>query len=150
KKPLGLQELARAGQWLDAAIRSEQALGRRYSAAAANRDRALVCLAQDDPVGAAAHAQRAEELFRGKPLDDVTTTTDHEEGLARTWQVQGMIARRQGEHAEAQRLLRRALAHFDRIADFLEGTRTQLEIARTLADAGSIPQVVTAAYLDAL
>jgi class 3 adenylate cyclase/predicted Ser/Thr protein kinase len=151
KKSLARQELVKAGQWLDAAIRMEQALGRRYSQAAANRDRALVCLAQDDLAGARANAAVAEELFRGAPFEGAATTnTDHEEGLARTWQVQGMIARQQGEHAESQQLLRKALIHFDRIADYLEGTRTQLEIARTLADAGAISQVVTAAYLDAL
>jgi class 3 adenylate cyclase len=61
-----------------------------------------------------------------------------------------MLARRQGDHAHTQRLLRQALTHFDRIADYLEGTRTQLELARTLADSGALPQIVCAAYLDAL
>jgi class 3 adenylate cyclase len=135
------QEYARSRQWLDAAVAAHLMAGRSNSEAAALRERALLALVEDDFTGAQIHATRAEELF---------TEGSHEEGLARVHQVQGILARRQGEHAQAQKLLRQALAHFDRIADYLEGTRTQLEIARTLADAGAIPQIVCAAYLDAL
>jgi class 3 adenylate cyclase len=140
-KKAARQEYARSRQWLDAAIAAHHAAGRGNSEAAALRERAVLALAEDDFAGAQAHAARAEELF---------TEGSHEEGLARVHQVQGSLARRQGEHAQAQRLLRQALTHFDRIADYLEGTRTQLEIARTLADGGALPQIVCAAYLDAL
>jgi serine/threonine protein kinase/class 3 adenylate cyclase len=135
------QEYARSRQWLDAAIAAHHAAGRRNSEATGLRERALLALAEDDYPAAQAHAARAEELF---------AEGSHEEGLARVRLVRGMVARRRGEHVEAQRLLRQALTHFDRIADYVEGTRSQLEIARTLADSGALPQIVCAAYLDAL
>jgi class 3 adenylate cyclase len=135
------QEFDRGRQWLDAAIAAQQAAGRSNAEAAALRERALLAVEEGNHEAARADAARAEELF---------TQGSHEEGLARVRLVQGMLARRRGDHALAQRLLRQALAHFDRIADYLEGTRSQLEIARTLADAAALPQVVCAAYLDAL
>jgi class 3 adenylate cyclase/predicted Ser/Thr protein kinase len=141
KRSSARQEFSRARQWLDAAVAAHQAASRANSEAAALRERALLAVAEDDFPAAEVHAGRALELF---------TEGSHEEGLARVHLVQGMLARRQGQHPQAQRLLRQALSHFDRIADYLEGTRTQLEIARTLADSGALPQVVCAAYLDAL
>jgi serine/threonine protein kinase/class 3 adenylate cyclase/tetratricopeptide (TPR) repeat protein len=135
------QEFGRARQWLDAAIAAQQAAGRSNAEAAALRERALLAVEEGDHEAARTHAARAEELFG---------ESGHEEGMARIREVQGMLARRLGEHGQAQRLLRQALAHFDRVADYLEGTRAQLEIARALADAGALPQVVCAAYLDAL
>src|SRR5262249_40634704 len=62
----------------------------------------------------------------------------------------GRGGRRRGEFAEARRLLRTALNHFDGIADVLEGARTQLEIARTLAAAKDPHQLVVHEYLGAL
>jgi class 3 adenylate cyclase len=47
-------------------------------------------------------------------------------------------------------LLRRALAHFDAIADYSNATRTQFEIARTLAASDAVRQLITDAYLEAL
>jgi serine/threonine protein kinase/class 3 adenylate cyclase len=135
------QEFSRARQWLDAAIAAHQSAGRSNSEAAALRERALLALAEGDLASAQLHGARAEQLF---------TEGGHEEGLARVHQVQGMLAHRQGEHRQARHLFRQALAHFDRVADYLEGTRTQLEFARTLADDGTLPQIVCAAYLDAL
>jgi class 3 adenylate cyclase len=141
KKAAAQQEFGRARQWLDAAIAAQQTAGRANPEAAARRERALLAVAEGDFDAARSHAAVAEQTFR---------EGGHEEGLARTRLVQGMLARRKGDHAEAQRLLRQALAHFDRIKDYLEGTRTQLEISRTLADAGALSQVVASAYLDAL
>lgn len=141
KKAQAQQEFARSRQWLDASISAHQQSANANAEAAAHRDRALLGVAESDHDGARTHATRAEELF---------SQGGHEEGLARVRQVRGMLTRLQGDRPLAERLLRQALAHFDQIADYLEGTRTQLEIARTLADGKSIPQIVSAAYLDAL
>jgi class 3 adenylate cyclase/tetratricopeptide (TPR) repeat protein len=140
-KGLARKHLAKATEWLDASIRAHQEHKRSAQEGVARRHRAFVCLAEDDLGQAELHARKAEALFR---------ESEHAEGLAVVLQLRGILARRQGNYQESEQLLRQALAHFDRTADFAEGTRTQLEIARTLAAAGTIGQLVTGAFLEAL
>src|SRR5262249_33242141 len=64
--------------------------------------------------------------------------------------VRGILARQKGNFDESEDLLRRSLAHFDRTAGYFEAARIQLEIARTLSEADGVPQLVTAAFLEAL
>src|SRR5205823_1304392 len=56
----------------------------------------------------------------------------------------------QGRHEEALRLLRQARAHYDETRQFIEAARTQLDIARTLADDGSPTRLVVEHLQDAL
>jgi class 3 adenylate cyclase/tetratricopeptide (TPR) repeat protein/predicted Ser/Thr protein kinase len=135
------RELVRASEWLDAAIKVYQGSGRLVREAITRRHRALLCLLEQDIEQAQRHGQRAQECY---------TEVKDADGLARLWKLQGILARRQGDFATAERLLRQALAHFDHIGDGLEGTRTQREIARTLAGAGAISGLVSSAYLNAL
>src|SRR5205807_2477053 len=107
----------------------------------ARRNRALLSLAEGNLEQAENHARQAEALF---------ARAGHAEGSAHVQEVLGILARRRGQFAEAERLLRRALAYFDEIADYAEGTRTQLEVARTLSETGGVRQLVTGAFLDAL
>ena len=131
----------RAAEWLDACIASNVAGARTVLEAHARRDRAILSLHEEKSDRAREHLSRAEAIFQEK---------DHEEGLARVREVGGMLARRQGRFAEARQLLRQALHHFDHIVDFLEAARTQLEIARTMAEAGDLKPLVVHEYLDAI
>jgi class 3 adenylate cyclase/tetratricopeptide (TPR) repeat protein len=135
------RKLAQAAEWLDAGLRIYRTNNRPIAEGAGHRDRALVCLTNDDLEGAVEHARLAGQLFG---------SAGHAEGMARVREVQGIIARHQGNTAESERLLRQALAHFDKIADYLEATRTQLEIARTLRAGQAPKQLVIEALLDAL
>ncbi len=141
RKAAARKHLAKAAEWLDASIQAHKESPGGGSNAGCHRDYALVCLAGEDLAGAEWHARQAEQLNR---------EADHPDGLARVRQVLGILARKQGNFPESLRLLREALAHFDRTADYSESTRTMLEIARTLATSGGQSQLVTSTFLDAL
>jgi class 3 adenylate cyclase/predicted Ser/Thr protein kinase/Tfp pilus assembly protein PilF len=132
---------AKAAEWLEASIHLNEAGQRLTQCAYSLRDLGLVRLEQEDLARAEELLARAESLFRQLRL---------EEGLARTQSIQGMLARRRGQFPESERLLRLALAHFDRTRQEPRAAWVQLELARTLAEVQLVPQLVVAAYLDAL
>jgi class 3 adenylate cyclase len=139
--PAARRLLARAGDWIDAGIRIHAAAGNKSWEGSGHRDRVLVCLAEDNLEQARYHADLAETLVRA----DGTASA-----LARVRLAQGILARHEGHYPESEQLLRQALTHFDRTADYSAATRTQREIARTLAAAGALGPLVSKAYLDAL
>jgi class 3 adenylate cyclase len=141
RKAAARKHLAKAAEWLDAGLRIFEAGPVRGRYPYARRDYALLCLARGDLNGAEEHAQQAEQLFRD---------ADHPDGQAQVREILGILAREQGKSMEALRLLREALAYFDRTADYLEGTRAQLEIARTLVVEGAPSQLITSAFREAL
>lgn len=130
-----------AAEWLDASIQLNHEGGRANSVANATRDRAQVDLAENDLQQAEASLLKAEEILQN---------SGHAYGIAQVQQIKGVLKRQQSEFSESERLLHQALTHFDRTAACLEGTQTQLEIARTLAVAKKPLQLVTTAFLDAL
>ena len=132
---------AKAAEWLDASIRAHQTAKRDLLEGYARCWRALLCLAEDKLADADAHTRQAVTLFQ---------QTGHAKGLAEAQAVRGALARRQQNYEESGRLLRQSLAHFDRTCEGARAARVQLEIARSLADAGALPQLVTGAFLDAL
>ena len=141
-RPAAARKLwAKAAQWLEASLATTQARQQLTQSAYSLRDLAVVRLEQGDPTRAGELLARAEALFRQVRLD---------EGLVRTQESQGLLARQQGNFDEAERLLRLALAHYDRTRQEARGARAQLEIARSLTEAERMPQLVVAAYLDAL
>ncbi len=141
RRGLAQRHWARSAEWLDASIASNAAAGRHVLEGHARRDRALLLLAENRPDEAGAHLDRSEALFR---------EGDHEEGVARVLEVRGVLARVRGQFAEAKRLLRQALNHFDQIADPVEATRSQIEVARAQAAAGDVKPLVVHEYLEAL
>ena len=135
------QLLARAAEWLDGCMRMQNRIEKSGPRAGAHRDRAFLCLAEEDFDGAEQHAARAVQIHE---------ETGQPDGMAYARQVQGIVARRRGRHEEAESLLRRALAHFDDAADYGVAARTQLEIARTLLASGALRPLIVSAFLDAL
>jgi class 3 adenylate cyclase len=107
----------------------------------AHRDRALLYQVEGKLEEAEEHSRQSEALF---------AAAGYEEGLMRLRWVQGVLARGRRQFDESEKQLRKALAYFDRTHQQPRAARMQLEIARTLAEAGALPQLVRGAFLDAL
>jgi class 3 adenylate cyclase len=61
-----------------------------------------------------------------------------------------MIERERGRYPEAECWLQQAISWFDRMEEDADAARVQLEVARTMAAAGNVTQLVSQAFLDAL
>jgi class 3 adenylate cyclase/predicted Ser/Thr protein kinase len=132
---------ARAAEWLDASIRTHHAQQDPAEEGYAYRDRAMLRLAEGNLHLAEEDSERAEALF---------VEASHQElGMRLRW-LQSILARRRGAFGDSERLLRQALAHFDRTHQRARAARMQLEIARTLAEAKALTRDVREAFLDAL
>jgi class 3 adenylate cyclase len=141
RKAAARRELADAAGWLEESIRRSQELRLQVAEGYARKDRAVVCLLEDDVAGAEHQARLAEELF---------TAVRFAEGSAQLNRVWGMIRRTLGRYDEALKTLRAALAYFEDTQDPAEAARLLWEIARTLRAAAAHPPLVTRAFLDAL
>jgi class 3 adenylate cyclase/predicted Ser/Thr protein kinase len=141
RKAAARRQWTEAAGWLDVSIRRSTEGERIVAEAFARKDRALVALMEGDIAAAEQQAKKAEELFHSARFD---------EGMAQVHRVWGMVRRAQERYAEAERMLRAALAHFDDSQDHAEGARTQWEIARTLHAARAQPPLVTRAFVEAL
>ena len=141
RKAAARQSWSKAAQWLEESLRINRPRQRLTQAAFSLRDLCLVRLEQGDLAGAEELLGQSETLFRQVPF---------EEGLVSTQWAWAMLARRRGQFEEAERLLRLSLAHFDRTCQEARGAWAQFGVAQTLAEAQRMPQLVVAAYLDAL
>ncbi|MBI1914693.1 MAG: protein kinase [Planctomycetes bacterium] len=141
KKPSARRHLAKAREYIDWSVVYNQRHGRAVQEGRVRKDAALLCLAEGNHEGAEAHLRRAEEVLQQARF---------ERGLAEVRRVRARLLRERGFHQEALPLLRQALAHYDQKRAFIEATRTQFEVARTLAEDGAATRLVVEALQDAL
>jgi serine/threonine protein kinase/class 3 adenylate cyclase len=141
RKSSARRHLAKAREYIDWSVVYNQRQGRAVQEGRVRKDAALLCLAEGDLDGAEAHLRRGEEVLQ---------QTHFERGLAESRRVRARLLRERGFDQEALQLLRQALAHYDQKRAFVEATRTQFEVARTLIAGGAATRLVVEALQDAL
>jgi serine/threonine protein kinase/class 3 adenylate cyclase len=135
------RQFAAAAGWLDQALRLCQEGKYAVPEGFARKDRALVYFHEGDLNNAQEQVRLALGLFAACSFG---------EGTAKAQLVEGMILRRQGRFADAERRFRSAASHFDATQEVDKVVRALWEIARTMRDSGTPAPLVTRAYLDAL
>lgn len=135
------KHLEQAAQWLDAVLAAPESAVRIPDVAYTHKDRAGVCLAQNQLAEAEQHLQKAEAIF-----EDLK----HQRGLAHARRVKGVLLRKQEKFSESLKALHFSLDYFDRTVNVHEAALVQLEIARTTQKTVQVPLLATRAYLDAL
>src|SRR5262249_18576365 len=141
KKASARRHLTKAREYLDWSVVYNQRNGRAVQEGRVRKDAALLCLAEGDQEGAKVHLDRGEELLQQARF---------ERGLAEIRRVRARLKLERGFDQPALELLRQALAHYDQKRAFIEATRTQFEIARTLIAGGAATRLVVEALQDAL
>jgi serine/threonine protein kinase/class 3 adenylate cyclase len=130
-----------AGDYFDWCLQAYASLGMVVPEGRARKYAALLCLYDDDIPGAEEHLRKAEELLG---------QADHTQGLAELARYRARVRQAQGKPDEAIQLLRQALVKYDELRQPIEATRTQLELARALAQTKSPKRLIVRAYQEAL
>ncbi len=130
-----------AGDYFDWCLQAYASLGMFVPEGRARKYAALLCLYDDDIAGAEEHLRKSEELLG---------QADHTQGLAELARYRARVRQAQGKPDEAIQLLRQALLKYDELRQPIEATRTQLELARALAQTKSPKRLIVRAYQEAL
>jgi class 3 adenylate cyclase len=130
-----------AGDYFDWCLKAYSSLCMKVPEGRARKYAALLCLYDDDIPGAEEHLRQAAVL-----LEQV----DHTQGLAELARFLARVRQAQGKPDEALQLLRQALAQYDELRQPIEATRTQLELARALAQTKSPKRLIIRSYQEAL
>jgi class 3 adenylate cyclase len=130
-----------ARDYFDWTLQAYQSLGMSLPEGRARKYAAMLCLYEGDIEGAEAHMQHGEALLK---------QANHPQGLAEMSRYLARVRQAQGQHDEALQLLRQALARYDELRQPIDATRTQLELARVLAQTKSPTRLIVRAYQDAL
>jgi serine/threonine protein kinase/class 3 adenylate cyclase len=141
KKPAAKWWWKEARDYFDWCLQAYSSLGMVVPEGRARKYAAMLCLYEDDIAGAEEHLRQAEALL---------SQADHTQGLAEISRFLARVRQAQARPDEAIQLLRQALARYDELRQPIEATRTQLELARALAQTKSPKRLIVRAYEEAL
>ncbi|HZU39235.1 MAG TPA: tetratricopeptide repeat protein, partial [Gemmataceae bacterium] len=132
---------AEAAALLDESIRRAHLGGWTITEGYARKDRARACLLLHEREDAEHQLNTAEVLFQ---------PAGFAEGLAHLYRVRAQLWQDLGKYDEAERLLMRALAHFESMRERVQVARTQRELAQLMRRRGASAVLVSQALLRGL
>jgi serine/threonine protein kinase/class 3 adenylate cyclase len=141
RKPAAKKWWKEAGEYFDWALRVYEKHNEAVPEGRARKYAAMLAMHAGDFEQAEKHLARGEQLVRG---------SGHALGLAEVQEFTSRLRLAQGRRDEAMQLLRQALAGYDELNQPLVATRTQLELARAMAETQTPVRLVVRAYQDAL